>query len=76
MGGPWLDYDPRTKDIDGDVVMRVGGGKRHRRYWIVDGAIELLSSLAVSGVSKEHEIEPSHTTSIRQLTSLDKTTLG
>jgi hypothetical protein len=26
------DYDPRTEDIDGDVLMRVGGGKRHGRY--------------------------------------------
>ena len=33
------DYDPRTEDIDGDVLMRVGGGKRHGRYWIADGAI-------------------------------------
>jgi hypothetical protein len=24
-----LDYDPRTEDIDGDVLTRVGGGKRH-----------------------------------------------
>jgi hypothetical protein len=24
-----LDYDPRTEDIDGDVLMRNGGGKRH-----------------------------------------------
>jgi hypothetical protein len=27
-----LDYDPRTEDIDGDVLMRVRGGKRHERY--------------------------------------------
>jgi hypothetical protein len=27
------DYDPRIKDIDPDVLMRVGGGKRHERYW-------------------------------------------
>jgi hypothetical protein len=27
-----LDYDPRTEDINGDVLMRVGGGKRHVRY--------------------------------------------
>jgi hypothetical protein len=26
------DYDLRTEDIDGDVLMRVGGGKRHGRY--------------------------------------------
>jgi hypothetical protein len=26
------DYNPRTEDIDGDVLMRVGGGTRHGRY--------------------------------------------
>jgi hypothetical protein len=26
------DYDPRTEDIDGHVLMRVGGGKRYERY--------------------------------------------
>jgi hypothetical protein len=26
------EYDSRTKDIDGDVLMRVEGGKRHERY--------------------------------------------
>jgi hypothetical protein len=33
------DYDLRTEDIDRDVLIRVGGGKRHGRYWIADGAI-------------------------------------
>jgi hypothetical protein len=32
-----LDYDPRTEDIDGDVLMRVEGGKRHGRYCIAEG---------------------------------------
>jgi hypothetical protein len=27
-----IDYDSRTEDIDGDVLIRVGGGKRHVRY--------------------------------------------
>jgi hypothetical protein len=27
-----LDYDLRTEDIDGDVLMRDKGGKRHGRY--------------------------------------------
>jgi hypothetical protein len=26
------DYDPRTEDINEDVLMRVGGDKRHRWY--------------------------------------------
>ena len=27
-----LEYDPRTEDLDGEVVMRVGGGKKHGWY--------------------------------------------
>jgi hypothetical protein len=26
------DYDPRTEDIDEDILMRVEGGKRNGRY--------------------------------------------
>jgi hypothetical protein len=44
------DYDPRTEDIDGDILMRVGGGKRHVRYWIADGAIDSLSTPTLSQV--------------------------
>jgi hypothetical protein len=44
------DYDPRTEDIDGDVLMRVGGGKRHGRYWIADGAIDSSSTPTLSQV--------------------------
>jgi hypothetical protein len=42
------DYDPRTENIDGDVLMRVGGGKRHVRYWIADGAIDSSSTPTLS----------------------------
>jgi hypothetical protein len=34
------EYDPSTKDLDGEVVMRVGGGKKHGWYWLGDGAID------------------------------------
>jgi hypothetical protein len=34
------EYDLRTEQIDPNVLMRVGGGKRHERYWIADGAID------------------------------------
>jgi hypothetical protein len=70
------DYDPRTKDIDEDVLMRVEGGKRHGQYWIVDGAIDSSCTPTVSGASKDHELEPNHTTSAGQLTSSNITTLG
>jgi hypothetical protein len=42
------DYDPSTKSIDPDVLMRVGGGKRHGRYWIADGAIDSSSTPTLS----------------------------
>ena len=41
-------YDPSTEDLDGEVVMRVGGGKRHGRYWIGDGAIDLAATPCLS----------------------------
>jgi hypothetical protein len=44
------DDDSRTKDIDRDVLMRVGGGKRHGRYWIADGVIDLSSTPTLSKV--------------------------
>jgi hypothetical protein len=45
-----LDYDPRTEYIDGDVLMRVGGGKRHGRYCITDRAIDSSSTPTLSQV--------------------------
>jgi hypothetical protein len=26
------EYDPSTENLDGEVIMRVGGGKKHGRY--------------------------------------------
>jgi hypothetical protein len=45
-----LDYNSRTEDIDGDVLMRVGGGKRYGRYWIADGTIDSTSTPTLSQV--------------------------
>jgi hypothetical protein len=44
------DYDPRTEDIDEDVLMRAGGGKRHGQYWIADRAIDSSSTPTLSQV--------------------------
>jgi hypothetical protein len=34
------EYDLRTEDINGDILMRVEGRKGHGWYWIVDAAID------------------------------------
>jgi hypothetical protein len=44
------DYDLRTKDIDGDIHMRVRGGKRHGQYWIADEEIDSSSTPTLSQV--------------------------
>jgi hypothetical protein len=70
------DYDSRTVDIDIDVLMRVGGSKRHGHYLITDGEIDSFSTPTVLGASQEHEHERSHTTSIGQLITSHPGTLG
>jgi hypothetical protein len=44
------DYGSRTEDMNRDVLMRVGGGKRHVQYWIADGAIDSSSTPTLSQV--------------------------
>ena len=34
------DWDPHTTDIDDDIVMRVGGGKKHGRYLISNSTLD------------------------------------
>ena len=34
------DYNVRTEPIDAETIMRLGGGKKHGRLWIADGAID------------------------------------
>ena len=43
-----LKYDPSIEDLDGEVVMRVGGGKKHGRYWIDDGVIDSAATPSLS----------------------------
>jgi hypothetical protein len=46
--GPY--YDPTTEDLDGEVIMMVGGGKKYGRYWIANGAIGLSSTPTLSQI--------------------------
>ena len=42
------EYDPSTEDFDAEIVMRVGGGKKHGRYWLGDGVIDSTSTPSLS----------------------------
>ncbi|TVU13163.1 hypothetical protein EJB05_40695, partial [Eragrostis curvula] len=44
------DWDPSTHDLDGELVMRVGGGKKHGRYWIGDSTLDTASTPTLSQI--------------------------
>jgi hypothetical protein len=44
------EYDPSTQDLDAEVVMRVGGGKKHGRYWIGDSTLDTASTPTLSQI--------------------------
>jgi hypothetical protein len=41
-------FDLATLDLDRSLVMRVGGGKKHGRYWLGDGVIGAASTPSLS----------------------------
>ena len=43
-------FDPSTQDLDGEIVMRVGGGKKHGWYWIDDSTIDMASTPTLSQI--------------------------
>jgi hypothetical protein len=52
------DYNPSEHDIDTDIVMALGGGKKHGRLWIGNGIID-SSSLRLADVrARRMESDP------------------
>ena len=44
------DWDPSSQPFDGEVIMRVGGGKKHGRYYIGDGLVDTASTPTLSQI--------------------------
>ena len=38
------EWDPTRNELDTELVMRLGGGKKHGRYWIADSVIDTAST--------------------------------
>ena len=47
------DFDPCTQEIDTELVMRLGGGKKHGRMWIADGTIDSIAVLDLSMIQAQ-----------------------
>jgi hypothetical protein len=70
------EYDPSTEQIDPDVLMRVGGGKRHGRHLIADWAIDssstpTLSQLRARSTGSSPAIRPRHDSSQHRIQQLE-----
>jgi hypothetical protein len=69
------DYDPSSQDFDPEVVMRIRGGKKHRRYYLGDGVIDATSTPSLSQIRAQSTnasvpIRPRPDTSQQQILSL------
>ena len=68
------DYDPRTQPLDGEIVMRVGGGKNYGRYWIGDNTLDTttptLSQIRARSTSSSPAIRPRPDTAQTQMKAL------
>ena len=69
------EFDPSTAPIDGEIVMRVGGGKKHGRYWIGDSVIDTastptLAQIRARSTSSSPAIRPRLNTTEMQMAEL------
>jgi len=46
-------FDPATDPLDTDLLMRLGGGKQHGRYWMANSAIESSSVPSLSQIRRD-----------------------
>ncbi|TVU40581.1 hypothetical protein EJB05_14048, partial [Eragrostis curvula] len=44
------EWNPSTEDLDGEIIMRIGGGKKHGRYWIGDSTLDTASTPTLSEI--------------------------
>ena len=44
------EFDLSTQSIDGEIIMRVGGGKKYGRYWIGDSILDTASTPTLSQI--------------------------
>jgi hypothetical protein len=69
------DYDPSAHDIEGEIVMRAGGGKKHGRYWLGDSTIDTattptLAQIRASSTSSSPAIRQRPTIAQQEITAL------
>ena len=44
------EFDPINEPIDGEIVMRAGGGKKHGRYWFGESLVDTATTPTLSQI--------------------------
>ena len=52
VNGP--EYDLSIQHLDGEVIMRVGGGKKHGRYWIGNNTLDIATTPTLYDASQKY----------------------
>jgi len=65
------EFDAINEPIDGEVVMRAGGGKKHGRYWFGDNLVDTATTPTLVDSSQEYQLKPCHTPTARHYTGSD-----
>ena len=55
------DWDPSAHDLDGELIMKVGGGKKHDRYFIARAPWTRPLPHSLLDSSQDHGQWPTHT---------------
>ena len=68
-------WDPATVPLYGEAIMRVGGGKKHCRYWLADSVVDTastpnLSQLRARTTDSTPPIRPRPETSVATMQAL------
>ena len=74
-GGPWATVRSKHPALDGEVIMRVGGGKKHGRYCIGNNTLDTaatptLSKIRVRSASSSLAIRPRPNTAQSRMEAL------
>ena len=75
------DFDPATQPLDTDLVMRLGGGKQHGRYWMASNMVDStsvpnLAQIRAQSTSSSVPIRPRQASTLQQMAALQVSSIS
>jgi len=75
------DFDPATQPLDTDLVMRLGGGKQHGRYWMASNMVDSTSvpnlvQIRAQSTSSSVPIRPRQASTLQQMAALQVSSIS